>query len=465
MRAVLLVVGLGAVAACGNDGPAGDALDVDAGVVPDAGETPLVLPPLIGATGVLAEVELHARYAPHAISDEIELDMSTYEGLVPGPVLYAAAGDEVIVHFVNETWQETTVHWHGLRISDQMDGSPRIQAPVEPETGTFTYRFVVPDAGTFWYHPHVRAHQQVELGLAAPIVVRDRNDPEYDAERIIVLDDILLDPATNDIAPFLRTHGEIMHGRWGNVLLTNGRAEVVPEPGEQGAVERWRLLNTANARTMELSVQGARMRVIGTDGGLLREPYEVERLTLSAGQRFDLEVTCDAPGAARLISHVTTVTDAGDLVEEPVTVYEVEVAPSARMPRTIVWPSLPAPAERTVSREVELAFDAVEDVETGLAWRINGTAHWHEPMFTFAQGDTVRMWLRNLAGPEHPFHLHGQFFEIAGEPGLRDTALVPGLETVEIVAYLDNPGRWMAHCHILEHAELGMMAEIQIDPR
>ena len=450
----------------------------DAGV--DAGEAPIAFPELVGATGVLAdlspdphvvEVELSARYAPKTIADGIELDMSTYEGLFPGPVLQAAAGDEVIIHFVNATSQETTVHWHGLRISDQMDGSPRIQEPVAADGGTFTYRFVVPEAGTFWYHPHVRANEQVERGLAGPIVVRDRNDPAYDAERVIVLDDILVDPATGHLEPFLRSHPEIMHGRWGNILLTNGSANVVPQAGEQGAVERWRLLNTANARTMSLSVDGARFRIIGTDGGLLRAPYEAERLTLAAGQRLDLEVTYDAAGSARLVSHVQALDDAGRVVEEPVTVYEVAVAPSDRVPRTIQWPELPPRADRALDREVDIEFDAVEDPTTGLAWRLNGMSHWHEPMFTFAQGSTVRMRLKNLAGPEHPFHLHGQFFEIVDDgrpetelPGLHDTVLVPGLETIEIVAYLDNPGRWMAHCHILEHAELGMMAEIQVDP-
>ncbi|HBQ18492.1 MAG TPA: hypothetical protein DEF51_47655 [Myxococcales bacterium] len=112
-----------------------------------------------------------------------------------------------------------------------------------------------------------------------------------------------------------------------------------------------------------------------------------------------------------------------------------------------------------------MSFDAINDPAEGILWRINGEAHRMEPLFTFGQGETVRITLANLAGQEHPFHLHGQFFEVPGRPGLYDTVLVGGSETVEIIAHLDNPGRWMAHCHILEHAELGMMSEIVVDPR
>ncbi len=465
----LAAAGCLAVACDGAGGsPADDA------AVPDAGPPPIAFPPLIGAEAVLedrnpdphvVEVELRAQWADHEIYEGLTLEMFGYNGQYPGPVLQAAVGDEVVVHFTNELWSETTVHWHGLRISDQMDGSPRIQAPVAAEGGTFTYRFVVPEAGTFWYHPHVQANEQLELGLMGPIIVRDHDDPEYDAERMIVLDDILIDTATERVAPFLRTHMEVMHGRYGNVLLTNGRADPEPSTAEQGTVERWRLLNSANARTMVLTLEGARFRVIGTDGGLLREPFQTDSLLMAVGMRYDVEVTYDASGPVRLISHVATLDDAGNVIDEPVTVYEVEVAPSARTPRAIVWPELPGTPERAVDQEVELAFDAVEDPEHGLLWRINGMGHWREPIFTFGQGQTVRMRLRNLAGPEHPFHLHGQFFTVVGEPGLRDTVLVGGGEEREIVAYLDNPGRWMAHCHILEHAELGMMAEIQIDPR
>jgi FtsP/CotA-like multicopper oxidase with cupredoxin domain len=134
----------------------------------------------------VVEVRLEATATTVDI-DGKQVAMLGYNGLVPGPMLKARAGDEVIVHFHNALTTSTTVHWHGLRISDAMDGSPRVQAPVEPGAD-FTYRFKIPESGSYWYHPHVRANEQVEAGLYAPIVVWDDADPTYDAERPARLD-------------------------------------------------------------------------------------------------------------------------------------------------------------------------------------------------------------------------------------------------------------------------------------
>jgi FtsP/CotA-like multicopper oxidase with cupredoxin domain len=94
------------------------------------------------------------------------------------------------------------------------------------------------------------------------------------------------------------------------------------------------------------------------------------------------------------------------------------------------------------------------------------------PIFTFNEGETVKINLVNKVGPEHPFHLHGQWFEVLSDgrritqfPGLKDTVLLPGMERISILAYFDNPGRWMVHCHIAEHAELGMMGEFVVRPK
>lgn len=453
----------------------GGAADPDAGQA-DAGDVAWTAPGLIGPEAVLqdenpdpdvVEVRLTADYTDIDIGDGTVREMLTYNGVYPGPVLQAEVGQEIVVHFENRGLSETTVHWHGLRISDEMDGSPRIQEPVAGDGGTFTYRFTLPDEGTYWYHPHVRANEQLELGLVGTIVVHERQDPVYDAQRVIVLDDILIDESTNRVAPFLASHPEMVHGRSGNVLLTNGRVSPgLPASAQPGQVERWRVVNTANARTMQLTLTGASFRVIATDAGLLAEPYETDRIELPVGQRFDLEVRYDGAGPVVLDSQVLTLNEAGtDVIEVPMPVYEVSVEGDAVTPREIVWPAIDSPAPRAVDREVEMEFDGVQDPVEGLMWRINGEAHREEPLFTFGEGETVRMTLRNLAGPEHPFHLHGQFFEIEGRPGLYDTVLVHGGETLTIVGHMDNPGRWMAHCHILEHAELGMMSEILVTGR
>jgi FtsP/CotA-like multicopper oxidase with cupredoxin domain len=410
----------------------------------------------------VVEVSLTAGTARLPIAGK-EIDLLTFNGSFPGPLLEAKVGDEIIVHFKNTLSEPTTIHWHGLRISDQMDGSPRIQQPVPPG-GEFTYRFKAPEAGSFWYHPHVRAHDQIERGLYGPMIIRGAGEPTYDLERYLLVDDILV--SAGKVAPPSMVGMTAMHGRAGNTWLTNGQKSAdFRGEATQGAVERWRIVNTSNSLVEDLELEGATFRVIGTDGGLLREPYTTKRVLVAVGQRYDLEVVYDRPGTA-VLKRIELDQDAnGKIIDVPIPVFAVDVAASDKAPREIAWPDLAPLPDRKEDQTVRMEFDAVNGAN-GVEWRINGMSHAMHPLFTFKKGQTVRIVLDNKLGPYHPFHLHGQFFKIASrkEPGLKDTVLVPGMETVEIVAYMDNPGRWMAHCHILEHAELGMMTEIVVEP-
>ncbi len=442
------------------------------GGTPDATPTS-TLPEVWGVTPLedldpspaIYEVELRAADQPMTLLD-LDLDMYAYNGSLPGPLLHVDKGQKVVVHFTNDLPEPTTVHWHGLRIANLMDGTPRVQDPVQPGE-TFTYSFVVPDAGSYWYHPHVNTNEQLEKGLYGTIIVRDELDPTYDLERFVVLDDILLD--ADGLPPFLRYHMEAMHGRTGNVLLTNGSTEILEGQASDGQVERWRLVNTANARTMSLSVSGATWRVIGTDGGLLPEPYTTDRVVLPVGARYDVEVTYDGEGPVELIQHVLTLNEIDEVVEAEIVAMSIGVEAAVAPPTIVEWPEIPAlPAETPTETHI-MMLDAVNTPGVGVQWLVNGKAHDPQPIFGAVVGSTVAIKLFNLAGPEHPFHLHGQFFrivarngELVDEPGLRDTVLLPGMENLEIHASMTNPGSWMAHCHILEHAVLGMMSEFAV---
>lgn len=422
----------------------------------------------LNADPSVVEVNLSAGVQTVELFEDYDLDMYVFNGSYPGPMIQAKVGDTVIVHFQNDLPEPTTIHWHGLRISDQMDGNPRIQSPIMPGEG-FTYTFQVNEAGSYWYHPHVRANEQVEKGLYGTIIVRDPDhEPAFDGERYVVLDDMLL--GEDGFPPFLASHPEVMHGRNGNVLVTNGVLDEIDLAVPTHSVERWRIVNTANARTMEISFEGARFRVLGTDGGLLPTPWETERITVAVGQRYDVEVVFDSPGTAKLLTHVLVLDDNDDVVEEAFPLINVEVADGDLQPHEIAMPRGPELPERPIDREERMILDAHQGPNGEVVWTINGHAHAERPLFIFEEGQTVRFLLRNELGPEHPFHLHGQFFSIVDngepytqQPGLKDTVLIPGLSELEIIAYLDNPGRWMAHCHILEHAELGMMGEIRIN--
>ena len=428
----------------------------------------------INPSRTIVEVELEAAWSDIDVGTGEPLRMMTYNGVFPGPLLEANVGDLVIVHMKNSLDEPTTVHWHGLRIPDVMDGTPRVQIPIQPGE-TFTYTFQVPDAGSFWYHPHIRSDIQIERGLYGPIIVRDPNEPKVDAERIVIVDDILLNESGDDLEPFSALRFG-MHGRMGNLLLSNGRADsaaIEHAPVALGTVERWRIFNTSNARTFVLTVDGtADAKVVGTDGGAV-EPYALDWLLVPIGQRYDVLVTHGVYDEAQVTAHLPALDENNEVVQVPVPLYRVGIDRELEsVANRVVWPEVDLSefSERAIDESVEISL-AGYATDTGISWTVNGLEDPMEPIFTFKKGDTVEITLKNETGPEHPFHLHGQFFEIVddgryftSQPGLKDTVLVPGNTELKIRAYFDNPGHWMAHCHILEHAALGMMSEILVLP-
>src|SRR5436190_1561998 len=197
-------------------------------------------------------VELEAREASWQFAPDRAIPGFTFNGEVPGPVIEAKVGDTIEVRLANKLPQATTIHWHGIRVPADMDGTSEVQRPVEPGE-TFVYRFAVPDAGTFWYHSHHNETEQIERGLYGALIVRGTDEPRTDRERVLVLDDLKLTPE-GELAPFGDSH-EHHAGREGEVRLVSGRQE--PEinlPG--GHVERWRLVNAANTKYVRLSVGG-----------------------------------------------------------------------------------------------------------------------------------------------------------------------------------------------------------------
>ena len=155
----------------------------------------------------IVEITLEARVAPIEIASGVRTDVWTYNGGLPGPLIRARRGDRLIVHFSNKLPQSSTVHWHGVQVPIEMDGVPGAsQAPVEPG-GSFTYDFIVPDAGLFWYHPHVMSAAQVGFGLYGPLLVDDPDDPVKSVdELVLVLSDIALERRWNDAVGRQRRH-------------------------------------------------------------------------------------------------------------------------------------------------------------------------------------------------------------------------------------------------------------------
>jgi FtsP/CotA-like multicopper oxidase with cupredoxin domain len=385
---------------------------------------------------------------------------------IPGPLLELEEGDHVVVRFRNDLPEETTIHWHGLRVPNAADGTPTTQVAVAPGE-EFTYEFDALDPGTFWYHPHVAADTQIERGLYGPIVVRGGVAPDVAAERVLVLDDIKLE-ATGQLSTETDPL-DIMLGRQGNVLLVNGHAHARARAAA-GSRERWRIVNAANGRYFNLTVPGHELLTIGWDGGLLPEPYRTERLLVAPGERY--EVLVELGGSAGDVVTLQTVHyDRGHDIPDPgpldLLTFELADEGDSPAPLPTEWGAVDPLAVDDTTPTIELLLSEEEGGDP--SFFINGERFPDITPTEAISGDVAIWSIRNDAEMDHPFHLHGMFFQVldvAGTPvdhlGWKDTVNIPQLATVRFAVRYGEPGRWMYHCHILEHAERGMMGELEL---
>jgi FtsP/CotA-like multicopper oxidase with cupredoxin domain len=226
--------------------------------------------------------------------------MLAYNGSVPGPTLRVRQGTELLVNVVNEGDIEATVHWHGLRLDNEFDGTTATQRPI-PIGGTFTYRLTFPDPGVYWYHPHIREDYGQELGLYGNIIVAPTQADYWspvNRELTLTLDDILLE--NGRVAPFDRHQPTYTAmGRFGNTLLINGEAGLSLQ-ARRGEVVRFYLTNTANTRVFNLGIAGARMKLVGGDSGRYEREAFVETVVIAPSERAIVDVIFDSPGEVTL---------------------------------------------------------------------------------------------------------------------------------------------------------------------
>jgi FtsP/CotA-like multicopper oxidase with cupredoxin domain len=408
-------------------------------------------------------VELEPREFSWEVEPGLTIPGYGFNGQVPGPTIRGQVGDTLIVHLKNALPEPTTVHWHGLRVPAEMDGTPMVQNPIQPGE-TFEYRFVLPDAGTFWYHPHTHEAEQMERGMYGPLIVSGPGEPELDAERILVLDDLKLD-RHHHLAKFGGV-AQRLHGRLGGVWLINGRHE--PELDMAATqIERWRIVNAASSRYARLSIGGRPFTILGTDGGLLEAPVTVNEVLLAPADRIDLAVGPFTEGDQIDVESLPY--KRGMANEKGGKWATVRVGPPkpsrATIPSTLRRIEPLVTGDVTPNRTVHL--QGTPSIR-GADWKIDGEAHHHaEPV----RVGELQVWdIVNKSGMDHPFHLHGFFFQVLavnGKPpafrSWEDVINVPNRGTVRI-AWLpdDRPGSWMYHCHILEHHEAGMMAMFEV---
>jgi FtsP/CotA-like multicopper oxidase with cupredoxin domain len=245
--------------------------------------------------------QLDLRIAPVAKRlGDMSVRMLAYGGSIPGPTLRVPQGSEIAVNVTNEGDLETTVHWHGLRLENRYDGTHHTQAPI-PVGGSFTYRVEFPDAGVYWYHPHIREDYGQEMGLYGNIVVGPADPgywPQVHREVLLTLDDVLIEDGK--VAPFSRTETSYAAmGRFGDVLLVAGETDLALE-AQVGEVVRFYLTNTANTRVFNVALPGARMKLVGGDSGRVEREEFVDSVIVAPSERVVVDVFFEESGALTL---------------------------------------------------------------------------------------------------------------------------------------------------------------------
>ncbi len=403
-------------------------------------------------------------------------DVWSFNGTVPGPEIRIGLGDRVRVHLQNDLEVATSIHWHGIRVPNAMDGVPDINQEAIPPGGSFTYEFTPPDAGTYWYHSHKRGNEQLERGLYGSFVVEDAEPDPYSQDLVLLVDDWLLD-AQGQLDPEFDSSDDIHHnGRWGSEVTVNGRSGgvVSARPGER---LRLRMVNASNARIYQLRFGDLQAVAVAVDGLYAQAPLDPEGFELAPGNRVDLDVTIpvDASGPYVIGDRFTGI--------DPLPLITIDVNGDSVEPPTFDPPTGDVPDWRAATdwdptTTFDLALVTEDLIEaTGLAgdavgtfrWTINDRS-WPEPAtHRAAAGRVEKLRFFNDSGAFHPMHLHGQFFQVVARNGdpvreghFRDVVLLGAGDTVDIVVVPVDRGTWALHCHIQLHAEYGMMTLYEV---
>jgi len=421
-----------------------------------------------------------------------------FNGSVPGPEIRVRQGERIRVNVKNGLNEETTVHWHGMRVPNAMDGVPHLtQAPIR-SGGTFTYEFDALDAGTFWYHPHQRSFEQVGRGLYGPLIVEEPNPIRVDRDLTWVLDDWRLTKGGQISEDFGNLHDMSHNGRIGNTVTINGQ---VPDTlyVRRGERIRLRLINAANARIFGIDFGTHKPVIVAIDGQPVA-PHIPEDGLLVLGPAMRMDVVIDMVGDVNQRYSLTDPFYQG-LEYRLVDLVYADTPLRNRIPDWDMQLSanpLPEPdlndAERhevtfnggmmggmvmqemggSMGHEPMGAMGSMRGMmHSGKIWFINGVAaegHIMEPMLTLRHGQSHIISMTNATAWHHPIHFHGHSFRVISRNGnptahkeWQDTVLMVPKERVEIAFVADNPGDWMFHCHILEHQTAGMMGVIRVN--
>lgn len=389
----------------------------------------------------------------------------------PGTELRIRQGEWLRVRFINHLPVETTIHWHGIRLPLEMDGVPYVsQLPVKPGE-YFDYKFRVPDAGSYWYHPHVSSSEELGRGLVGPLIIEEREPTGFKHEATLSLKNWHVDEE-GAFLPFSIPREAARNGTLGRLSTINGvpRATVDLPAGQ---IVRVRLLNLDNTATYRINLRGdAEMRLYALDGNPIEPRPFGKDYWLGPGMRVCLAIKMPAAGEelalrdgpVRLgtLRSVASTDTPGDwppaLPANPVA--EPDVANAEKLNFNFEWVG-------TVSEDVDDKPPSLWQIN-GQAWDITDKTCADRPIARLQLGKSYIFELKNMTQYQHPIHLHGMSFKVIGSnkrkitPYFTDTFLLGRNERVQVALVADNPGVWMFHCHVIDHMETGLMAAIEV---
>jgi FtsP/CotA-like multicopper oxidase with cupredoxin domain len=406
-------------------------------------------------------------------------------------------GEAARISLDNALDQDTTVHWHGIRVSNAMDGVPGLTQPPIKAGQSFAYEFTPPDAGTFWYHPHAHSLEQLGRGLAGALIVEEREPIAVDRDVLWLLTDWRLTSQAQIASGFGNSMEAAMSGRVGNTVTLNG-AVSDEEPVRAGERIRLRLINGALARIMALRFEEHHPVIVAIDGQPC-DPHEPERGRVMLGPGMRIDVALDMQGAPG--RRYGVVDDFYDGLSYWVTQLAYDQKPPLRehpldAPLALARNPLPEPNLSAAERH-ELTLQGgmmgggamagggglmgggmmrgMMGMGGGSAWAINGMSmtgdgnSGMEPALTFQRGRSAVLTLRNETAWWHPMHFHGHSFRVLTRNGVsvphrqwQDTVLMAPKDSVDLAFVADNPGDWMLHCHVVDHQVAGMMTVLRV---
>ena len=419
-----------------------------------------------------------------------------YNGRYPGPEIRVREGERLRIAVDNRLPEGTTVHWHGIPLSNPMDGVPGLTQDPIPPGGSMVYEFEAAPAGSYMYHSHVGL--QLDRGLLGPLIIEEaKPHVEFDSDHVLVLDDFLpgipqpLEELAGDgdgggrMGGMMRgrREGGMMGSRTGGGMM-GGMGVLVPpyaghlingrlpaDPFEirvrRGERARLRLINPASATTYRVAIAGHRMTVTHADARPV-EPVMVDSLTIGMGERYDVIIQADEPG----IWPIAALPIEGDGAPACALLRYTDATASAvrdglpeglQRGRRLRYADLQSvetlPERRTPDRTFDLRLAGGMMMRPDV-WTIDGETYPDAPPLEIEEGERIRVNMTNMSMMLHPMHLHGHFFR-AGN-ALKDTILVdPHMGRVSLDFIADNPGRWLFHCHNLYHMEAGMAREFR----